>query len=90
MSDLCARGPAHTPLAIRFSFDGSQQALTTRVPQCSQVGVYSHDGAQLLGTGLSGPVRVLANNDVPTGAAYINLDVPILCAPDPAALPLVA
>ncbi len=43
-----------------------------------QVGVYSHDGAQLLGTGLSGPVRVLANNDVPTGAAYINLDVPIL------------
>jgi len=44
----------------------------------AQVGVYSHDGAQLLGTGLSGPVRVLANNDVPTGAAYINLDIPIL------------
>ena len=42
------------------------------------MGVYSHDGAQLLGTGLSGPVRVLANNDVPTGAAYINLDIPIL------------
>ena len=51
-----------------------------------QVGVYSHDGTQLLGTGLSGPVRVLANNDVPTGAAYINLDVPVLCVHQAAAL----
>lgn len=44
-----------------------------------QAGVYDNDTMQLLGTGLSSPIRVLANNDVPTGAAYINLDVSLLC-----------
>ena len=36
-------------------------------------GMYETGGDILLGTAISGPIRVLANNDVPTGAAYIPL-----------------
>ena len=36
-------------------------------------GMYETGGDVLLGTAISGPIRVLANNDVPTGAAYIPL-----------------
>ena len=43
------------------------------------VGVYDADGQVLLGTGISAAIRVLANNDVPSGAAYIVLEVPIRC-----------
>jgi hypothetical protein len=41
------------------------------------VGVYDADNNELLGTGISAAIRVLANNDVPSGAAYIVLNVPI-------------
>jgi hypothetical protein len=37
-------------------------------------GVYNRQGTRLLATAVSPPVRVLANNDVPTGAARITLD----------------
>jgi hypothetical protein len=37
-------------------------------------GVYNRQGTRLLATAVSPPVRVLANNDVPTGAARIPLD----------------
>lgn len=40
-------------------------------------GVYTHDGSCLLGTSVSQQIRVLANNDVPTGAAFIPLIVPV-------------
>ena len=40
-------------------------------------GAYDHQGQVLLGTTMSMPIRVLANNDVPTGAAFISLDVPL-------------
>lgn len=41
------------------------------------VGVYTQDGECLLGTSVSNQIRVLANNDVPTGAAFIPLVVPV-------------
>lgn len=44
-----------------------------------QVGVYDYESMKLLGTGLSSPIRVLANNDTPTGAAYISLNVALRC-----------
>lgn len=34
-------------------------------------GLYSAGNPECLGTSISPPIRVLANNDVPTGAAYI-------------------
>jgi hypothetical protein len=37
-------------------------------------GVYNRQGTRLLATAVSPPVRVLANNDVPTGAAKIRLE----------------
>ncbi len=37
--------------------------------------VYDKGGRRLLTTAASGPIRVLANNDVPTGAAHIQLQV---------------
>lgn len=40
-------------------------------------GVYTQDGDCLLGTAVSNQIRVLANNDVPTGAAFIPLVVPV-------------
>lgn len=40
-------------------------------------GVYTQDGECLLGTAVSNQIRVLANNDVPTGAAFIPLVVPV-------------
>ena len=36
-------------------------------------GAYDENGDKQLGTGCSAPIRVLANNDVPTGAACIKL-----------------
>lgn len=36
--------------------------------------VYDAAGHRLLGSGVSPPIRVLANNDVPTGAARIPLE----------------
>ncbi|PSC68915.1 UDP pyrophosphate synthase [Micractinium conductrix] len=38
-------------------------------------GVYDISGERLLATAVSPPIRVLANNDVPTGAARIPIDV---------------
>lgn len=43
-------------------------------PTCRLVaGAYDENGDKQLGTGCSAPIRVLANNDVPTGAACIKL-----------------
>ncbi|DBA65515.1 TPA: hypothetical protein ACH3X2_003172 [Trebouxia sp. C0005] len=39
------------------------------------VGVYSQTGKDLLGSACSQPIRVLANNDIPRGAAHIPLVV---------------
>ena len=39
------------------------------------VGVYSQTGKDLLGSACSQPIRVVANNDIPHGAAHIPLDV---------------
>ncbi|KAK9845461.1 hypothetical protein WJX81_006977 [Elliptochloris bilobata] len=41
------------------------------------VGAYDEAGEVLLGACCSPPIRVLANNDVPTGAAYIALTLPL-------------
>ena len=38
-------------------------------------GAYDENGQNELGTGCSAPIRVLANNDVPTGAACIKLHI---------------
>ena len=38
-------------------------------------GMYDISGERLLATAVSPPIRVLANNDVPTGAARIPIDV---------------
>ena len=38
-------------------------------------GIYNRAGTRLLATSVSPPIRVLANNDVPTGAARIVLEV---------------
>ena len=43
------------------------------------VGVYSQAGKDLLGSACSQPVRVMANNDIPKGAAHIPLVVNIRC-----------
>ncbi|PRW39236.1 hypothetical protein C2E21_7108 [Chlorella sorokiniana] len=37
-------------------------------------GIYNRQGSRLLGTAVSPPIRVLANNDAPTGAARIVLE----------------
>jgi hypothetical protein len=37
-------------------------------------GIYNRQGSRLLATSVSPPIRVLANNDVPTGAARIKLE----------------
>lgn len=42
-------------------------------------GMYVSGSSECLGAAISGPIRVLANNDVPTGAAYIGL----VLQPDP-------
>ena len=42
-------------------------------------GAYDSHGQNLLGTALSPPIRVLANNDVPTGAAFIPLTIEVRC-----------
>ena len=39
------------------------------------VGVYSQTGKDLLGPACSQPIRVVANNDIPHGAAHIPLVV---------------
>ena len=39
--------------------------------------VQSSAGQELLGSACSQPIRVLANNDCPTGAADIHVTVPI-------------
>ena len=36
-------------------------------------GIFSEDGDAFLGSGVSGPIRVLANNDVPKGAACLRI-----------------
>ena len=41
------------------------------------VGVYEESGVTLMGACCSPPIRVLANNDVPTGAAFIALTLPL-------------
>ena len=41
------------------------------------VGAYHYESHQLLGSCCSPPVRVLANNDVPTGAAYMCMQLPV-------------
>ena len=41
------------------------------------VGVYTQTGEELLGSGCSQPIRVLANNDIPRGAAHIPLVVTV-------------
>ncbi|DBB13364.1 TPA: hypothetical protein ACH3X3_005098 [Trebouxia sp. C0006] len=41
------------------------------------VGVYSQTGEDLLGSACSQPIRVMANNDIPKGAAHIPLIVNI-------------
>ena len=43
------------------------------------VGVYSQTGEDLLGSACSQPIRVMANNDVPHGAALIPLIVHVRC-----------
>jgi hypothetical protein len=37
-------------------------------------GIYNRHGSRLLATSVSPPIRVLANNDVPTGAARFKLE----------------
>jgi hypothetical protein len=37
------------------------------------IAAFDNSGQRLLGTAVSPPVRVLANNDVPTGAAHIQM-----------------
>ncbi len=44
------------------------------------VGVYSQTGKDLLGSACSQPVRVMANNDIPHGAAHIPLIVNVRSA----------
>ena len=44
------------------------------------MGAYDQVGHQLLGATCSAPIRVLANNDVPSGAAFIQLHLPIRAA----------
>jgi len=46
-------------------------------------GIFSEDGDDFLGSGVSGPIRVLANNDVPKGAACLR----IRCALDGSRFP---
>ncbi len=41
------------------------------------MGAYDQVGHQLLGSTCSAPIRVLANNDVPSGAAFISMHLPI-------------
>jgi len=41
------------------------------------LGAYDAGGSALLGSSVSPPIRVLANNDVPTGAAFIGLTLPL-------------
>jgi len=41
------------------------------------LGAYDAAGTALLGSSVSPPIRVLANNDVPTGAAFIQLTLPL-------------
>lgn len=41
------------------------------------VGAFDYKTGESLGTALSPPIRVLSNNDVPTGAAYITLHLKI-------------
>lgn len=40
-------------------------------------GVYDKVGQELLGTACSPPIRVLSNNDAPSGAAHITLAVTV-------------
>ena len=41
------------------------------------VEVHNESGEELLGSSCSQPIRVLANNDCPTGAAAIQFIVPV-------------
>ncbi|KAL4855434.1 hypothetical protein ACK3TF_003975 [Chlorella vulgaris] len=41
---------------------------------CLVAGIYNRHGSRLLATSVSPPIRVLANNDVPTGAARFKLE----------------
>ena len=43
------------------------------------VGVYSQTGKDLLGSACSQPIRVVANNAIPHGAAHIPLPVTVRC-----------
>lgn len=41
--------------------------------------VYDESGSTMLGTTVSVPIRVLANNDVPTGAAHVPINITLRC-----------
>ncbi len=41
--------------------------------------VYDESGSTMLGTTVSTPIRVLANNDVPTGAAHVPVHITLRC-----------
>lgn len=56
-------------ISVLKGFAARPTSLTCRLV----AGAYDEDGDKQLGTGCSAPIRVLANNDVPTGAACIKL-----------------
>ena len=41
------------------------------------VGIYNQTGEELLKSGCSQPIQVLANNDIPKGAAHVPLGVTV-------------
>ena len=62
--------------------NGMTEAPSGLLPRARRliVGAYDQVGHQLLGAACSAPIRVLANNDVPSGAAFIQLRLPIRAA----------
>ena len=45
-------------------------------------GIFSATSDEFLGSGVSGPIRVLANNDVPKGAACLRIRSPCGSSPE--------
>jgi hypothetical protein len=75
-SCLLSVGTALLQLAVLYCKHLATLPLVDHIP-CRPAGVYTQDGECLLGTAVSNQIRVLANNDVPTGAAFIPLVVPV-------------
>ncbi len=77
----CKSRGARQLVAIAHTCSKNQKHTQRAQPKnpCGGAGVYTNDGEILLGTSVSNQIRVLANNDVPTGAAFIPLVVPIAC-----------